>query len=165
MTNQNFNAETDSFGDNQFHKLDHMIGNRTQGQAVVISNVSRALPVFIVADRYPTEVAVDLGPLNSTSVAYEASRIVKPASGIVYGLSGYNSKGSAQWIQIHDAAALPANGAIPKVIITVPTISNFSILFGPQGRRFFNGIVVVNSSTGPTLTIGSADVWFDVQYV
>ena len=33
------------------------------------------------------------------------------------------------------------------------------------GRAFQAGIVVCNSTTAVTLTIGAADTWFDVQYV
>ena len=103
--------------------------------------------------------------LNSTSSAYEASRQVKQANGVLYGLSGYNSKGSAQFIQVHDATTLPAAGAVPKVVVAVAAQANFSVDFGASGRQFNVGILVCNSSTGPTLTVGSADCWLDVQYL
>lgn len=101
---------------------------------------------------------------NSDSVAYVASQIIKAAPGMLYRLVGYNSKGTAQFIQLHDAAALPADAAVPKEVITVATVGNFAIDFGPYGRKFTAGIVVCNSSTGPTKTIGSADCWFSAQY-
>lgn len=114
----------------------------------------------------PMGPANDLAsPANYHSAAYAASAVVKAHPGRLFGLSGYNSKASAQFIQIHDAAALPADTAVPSVFITVPAASNFSIDFGPRGRQFTVGIVVCNSSTGPTKTIGAADVFFDVQYV
>lgn len=102
---------------------------------------------------------------NATVAAYAASLLVKATGGTLYGLSGYNSKGSAQFIQVHDAAALPADTAVPTLIFTVPASSNFSFDLGLRGRAFVNGIVISNSSTGPTKTIGAADCWLDAQYL
>lgn len=101
---------------------------------------------------------------NATVAAYVASKIVKASSGRLFGLTGYNSKSSAQFIQLHDSATLPADTAIPVFLISVPASSSFSIDFGMRGRSFANGIVVCNSSTGPTKTIGSADVYIDAQF-
>lgn len=105
------------------------------------------------------------GTLNATTTAYVASFQVKAGPGKLYGMTGYNSKGSAQWVQIFDSLLLPADGAVPAVTFTVATVANFAIDFGIYGRAFKNGIYVVNSSTGPTKTIGSADCWVDAQYL
>lgn len=102
---------------------------------------------------------------NISTPIYATSLIIKAGAGKLYGISGYNSKGSAQWIQLHDSATLPADAAVPKVTITVAATANFSIDFGTLGRYFASGIVVCNSSTGPTKTIGSADIFVDAQYV
>jgi hypothetical protein len=101
---------------------------------------------------------------NSTSTGYETNHVVKATPGTVYGLQGYNSKASAQFIQLHDAASLPADAVVPAVTLAVPATSNFSVDFGVYGRTFATGIVICNSSTGPAKTIGSADCFFDVQY-
>lgn len=105
---------------------------------------------------------VALLPLNKHSNAYAASIVVKSGPGVLYGFAVYNSNGSAQFIQVFDAAALPADGAIPAVVLTVAATSNLPINWIP-GRTFLVGCVLCNSSTGPTKTIGSADCWFDVQ--
>lgn len=99
---------------------------------------------------------------NFNSTAYEASNVVKAAAGKVFEIRGYNS-GSAQWIQIHDASSLPADTAVPEDIIYVGANNNFSITY-PRGKSFGTGIVVCNSSTGPTKTIGAADCWFSGEY-
>ncbi len=93
------------------------------------------------------------------STAYEASHIFNAGPCELLSLVGYNSKGSAQFIQIHDAATLPADTAVPLYTFTVAATANFSLDFA-QPMQLSNGLVVCNSSAGPSKTIGSADCWF-----
>lgn len=128
--------------------------------APVLSNVTAPLATAAVPSG-----ATQASTSTITSAAYETSHVVKASPGVLYGLAGYNSLASAQFVQIHDATALPADTAVPAFILTVGASSNFSVDFGVYGRTFVNGIVVCNSTTGPTKTIGAANCWFDVRYV
>lgn len=101
----------------------------------------------------------------SDSVALEASRIIKAGPGTLFSITGVNNKGSAQYIQIHDSATLPTDSAVPKIVLRVAGEENFFYEFREIGRFFKNGIVVTNSSTLATKNIGSADCWFNCQYV
>ena len=112
----------------------------------------------------PADGVGSMGPLNATSTALEASRVVKTTKGLLVGFTVYNSKASAQFIQVHDAAALPADTAVPAFVVEVAASSSRAVDFSPFGRQFTTGIVICNSSTFATKTIGAADCWFDVQY-
>lgn len=107
---------------------------------------------------------VALQPFNIHSNAFVSSLVVKTGPGILYGFTVYNSKVAAQFIQIFDAVSLPANGAIPACVFTAATVANLGTNWIP-GRTFTTGCVIANSSTAPTLTIGSADCFIDAQYV
>jgi hypothetical protein len=103
---------------------------------------------------------------QSNSVAQVASQVVKTTQGRLFSVIGYNAKASAQFIQVHNAAALPSEAAVPIISFTVAASSNFSwVSPNPDGTNFSDGIVVCNSSTQPTKTIGTTDTWFNVEYV
>lgn len=126
-------------------------------------------PAYTAGDAAEFAVDKDTGALlvnpglpSATLVAttaYAASLVVKNAAGTLISLDGYNS-GIAQFIQVHNAAALPADTAVPIYTFAVPTVSNFSLSIPVSGAPFTVGIVVCNSSTGPTKTIGAANCWF-----
>ena len=124
--------------------------------------------IATITNPVPTKEQPDatatFSPTNSTSTAYETSRIVKASAGTLYSITGYNSKTSTQFIQIHNSTTVPADTAVPVIIFTVPASSNFSFYSDKFGRFFSTGITICNSSTGPTKTIGAADIWLDVQF-
>jgi hypothetical protein len=103
------------------------------------------------------------GPLNFNVGAAVAS-IVVPGRIVVYGFTAYNTKASAQFLNCFDASTLPANAAVPLFSFALAANSGVGFGFQPNGRQFQTGLVLCNSSTDATKTIGSADCFFDVQF-
>jgi len=101
-----------------------------------------------------------------SSAGYAASGIIKGSAGSLYGIYGYNSKTSDQYIQIHNTTTLPADASVPAIApILAPAQSNFFVDFSTVGLPLSTGIVWCNSSTAPTKTIGSADVFVTALYL
>ena len=95
------------------------------------------------------------------NVALATSLVIKASPGKLLMLTAYNNNGAARFIQLFNATALPGNGAVPVMIISVPTLGTFSFpIPNLSGMDFSTGIVVANSTTAATLTVGSADSWF-----
>jgi hypothetical protein len=104
-------------------------------------------------------------PLNSFSTGLEASRVASAGECRLFGFTVSSTRGSGQFIQIFDATILPADGAVPIISIDIATVTAKGVNFGPIGRWMFRGIVICNSTTQGTKTIGAADCLFDVQYL
>lgn len=175
---------TDQVSGSQYQKVKLYVGDPDHGDPIPGDNTKglyvdvRALPSGTIAGltSLPTgsntiggvkevpDATSSFSPTNGTSDGYEASRVIKATPGTLYGLTGYNSYASSQFIQIHDATSLPIENSLPKVVFTVTPTSNFSYSADKFGRFFTSGIVVCNSSTGPYKNIGAANCWFDAQY-
>lgn len=105
----------------------------------------------------------DEGPLNFNATALRSS-IVVPGKIVVYGFTVYNTKASAQYVNVFDASTLPADTAVPLFSWPVAANNGVGFAFSPRGRQFQTGLVLCNSSTDATKTIGSVDCFFDVQF-
>lgn len=105
----------------------------------------------------------DYGVSQINTTALATSLVAKASPGTIYDLFITNTLAAAQYVQIHDAAALPADGAVPESCVVVPASSSLAISF-TGGKVMTTGIVISNSSTAPTKTIGAADCWFEVTY-
>ncbi len=111
------------------------------------------------------DTITDIGRVlkNANSRAVANSLIVSQSPSLLCGFTV--SSIAAQFIQIYDASAVPAEATVPLIVFSVPATSVLPVAFVPYPRSFRNGIVICNSSTQHTKTIGSADCIFDVQFV
>jgi hypothetical protein len=103
-------------------------------------------------------------PLSVSSLALQAAFQVTSGPARRFGFQVYSNKASSQFIQLFDTVTAPGAGAIPVAVFTVGTTANLPVAYPWPGRWFGRGIWMANSSTAATLTAGSADCYFDVQY-
>jgi hypothetical protein len=105
------------------------------------------------------------GLSNDNAVALAASRVVKVTAGKLFHITFTNTNAAIRFLQIFDANALPADATVPLISISVPIGGTQVLDWGTLGRAFVNGIVVCNSTTQATKTIGAADSLIDTQFV
>lgn len=103
-------------------------------------------------------------PLNDYTARLSSSIVAKTGPGILYGFTVTNTKASAQYVLLFDASTLPADGAVPILAKSVPANDAVGFSWLP-GRTFGVGLIICNSSTNTSKTIGSADCLFDCQFV
>jgi len=128
-----------------------------------------------VAMTLPRAVATNTGAVSlDVSSALEASSVTKASAGRLYALSGYidaTAPSATYYIQILNAASLPADGAVthlvePKQIVhATGSPSYFSYDYGLFGRYASTGIVVCISSTQFTKTISGAYLAMTAAYL
>jgi len=102
-------------------------------------------------------------PRNANEQALRSSIVAFTGRMRLIGFTVFSSNVAAQFIQVFDDDALPANGAVPLFPLPIAASNFVSAYFGSRGRRFDRGIVIANSTTATTLTAGAADCLFDVQ--
>jgi hypothetical protein len=104
---------------------------------------------------------------NSHSVVYESSRVVAAGPSWLYGFTVRTSRTSAQFILLFDQAdANFPSSAVPDFPWDIGAApQTLGVSYGALGRFCERGIILANSTTATTLTAGSADCWFDVQYL
>lgn len=85
--------------------------------------------------------------------------VVKSNAGSVLSIFGYNA-GPDQFIQLHDSAGVPDEGAVPVATMAVFGQSNFGFDIPVAGFPFSLGLTVCNSSTANTKTLGAEDCSF-----
>ena len=103
-------------------------------------------------------------PFNYSSAVAETRCRPKAGAAYLFGFTVTNSNAAARFIQVFDADTFPANGAVPQVCVSCPTVADKEMLWLPP-RRMDRGIVICSSTTQLTLTLGAAEFLFDVQFV
>lgn len=94
---------------------------------------------------------------NKDGGALVASRVISAGPCKLLALIVFNSNAAQQYIQVHEAAVLPADTEVPELpAMPVAAVGLTMLDFGPNGIDL-DACVVCNSSTAATKTIGAAD--------
>lgn len=97
--------------------------------------------------------------------ALAASLVVKNSAGRLRLVRVTSTLASLQFLQVHNATALPSNGVTPEHVVAIPASSSVVLDLGELGDYLSTGIVLTNSTTAATLTIGAGDCVFSALYI
>lgn len=98
-----------------------------------------------------------------SSTAAESSHVISASACLVARASMLNGNAATRYLQLHNATSLPSNGAVPVAVIIIGTTQTQVMTFNIPTNKFGTGCVAATSTTGSTLTIGSADALFTVD--
>lgn len=97
---------------------------------------------------------------TSSSTALENKRILLAKPGILFDLLIFNSGAGAYYAHLYNKATTPTNGDVPVAVISVSAGNQNGFAYA-GGRPFSVGIACAISTSLDTLTLGSAEAWFD----
>lgn len=93
----------------------------------------------------------------ASSSGSQSSLIVKSSPGTLFTITAFNTSGSDRYLQLFDAASVPADTTVPLISLLIPSATTGAYDFGFKGLPFATGIVAVTSSAAATKTLaGSA---------
>ncbi len=104
------------------------------------------------------------GVQSVSSGGLVASTVLKTGKARLHWVFPYNNNGSARYVMVFDAAALPVNGSAPLWMypLTATSAPAKELAFPPEGLLCTAGIVIALSTTPTTLTIAAADLLYTV---
>lgn len=103
-------------------------------------------------------------PTNKAPTRLVNQLVITPGV-LVYGFTVFSVNVATQYVLMFDARDVPGAGAVPILSLDCQTNTLRGVSWTPQGRKFFEGLVLVTSSAAGSYTANStADVLFDVQY-
>jgi hypothetical protein len=88
--------------------------------------------------------------------AFAKSVVADTGLGRLLNVSCYNANAGDMYLQIFDAASLPADGTVPLAQVRIPTTGTGSLDFGESGLPYSDGLVAALSSTAASLTLAAA---------
>lgn len=93
------------------------------------------------------------------------SGVINAKKGVLHRISMLNTNAAARYLQLFDAAAVPADAAVPLMSIPIPIGGWVNVDFGVYGKSFGVGICWSTSSTAATKTVGAADALVEASYL
>lgn len=133
---------------------------RAQGQ-IIPQDGSAARPFYTQGVAPASGASSQAGIVPVTSIAVEASHVLKSTPGNLYGLS-VTTGGTAGYLLLVNGTAAPASGAVtPEDCYQVAANVSFSVGVGGAPPLYFPaGIVALFSATGCLNYTPSATAWF-----
>ena len=111
----------------------------------------------------PSDTATAYSQYSSS--AAEHSKVIKATPGRLYGGILSNANAAARYFQFFNSTSVPADSTVPVVTIYCPAGQSVSFSFADtDGLYFSTGIVICNSTTQNSKTLGSADSLFNVAF-
>lgn len=104
-------------------------------------------------------------PQNGGTAGLAASAVIATGRAVLLRASMLNTNAALRYLQVFNAAALPAEGAVPVLSIPVAIGGFESLDLGVYGKFFPAGISMCSSSTAGIKTISAADAVIEATYV